>query len=126
MLAQVPGDDPIVTILGFCHSASFFEPLGGTNRINIAAAAPDEFSIRGPGEDAPLELACVRIRHGQLLDALGERFPTFHREGHQIVVQATRNNETASQQGAVLGGDSQPPFLVNRVPVFAKKHNTWD
>ena len=62
---SLASEQAIISILGMCFSGSFIselsgnipELLGGTsvlaenNRIVISAAAPDEFSIRGTGED---------------------------------------------------------------------------
>jgi hypothetical protein len=42
---------PVVVVLGMCHSGSFVPALSAPNRVVIAAAAADELSIRGPGEE---------------------------------------------------------------------------
>ena len=51
-------EQAIITILGMCFSGSFIgeisgniPELPGNNRIIVSAAAPDEFSIRGTGQD---------------------------------------------------------------------------
>ena len=55
---SLASQQPIITVLGMCFSGSFIDDLSGNipelpgnNRIIISAAAPDEFSIRGTGED---------------------------------------------------------------------------
>jgi len=43
-------DKPVITVIGTCFSGSWLKDLEGTNRINIASAAPGEESYRGPLE----------------------------------------------------------------------------
>ena len=54
-LAEVEGslasEQTIISVLGMCFSGSFIDEISGNNRIILSAAAPDEFSIRGTGQD---------------------------------------------------------------------------
>ena len=50
-LSGLAKEQSIVVVLGMCFSGSFIPAVSGVNRVVITAAARDEFSIRGPGDD---------------------------------------------------------------------------
>ena len=55
--AELASKENIILVFGYCFSGSFIEPLSEPGRILISASAPNERSIRGPGE--------VDSRHGE-------------------------------------------------------------
>ena len=50
-LTGLAKEQKVIVILGMCFSGSFIPAVSGENRIIITAAARDEFSIRGPGDE---------------------------------------------------------------------------
>ncbi len=57
-------DQEIIVILGFCHSGSFIDELGGENRVIITSAASDESSWKGP-DDGDVDEHGNVIRDGE-------------------------------------------------------------
>ena len=104
---SLAAEQPIISILGMCFSGSFIDKvsgnipeLPGNNRIIVSAAAPDEFSIRGTGEDD--------VRQGELF------VYTLFRELNQGLSLA-ESFQNASATVRQLSADRNLAITVNAV-----------
>ena len=103
---------PRIVILGMCFSGSFIPELAGLNRILISASAPDEFSIRGPGEAAERQGEQFVF---QLFRELGNRkslLESFQNSQNAVrALSSDRNLAVNSNNPSFPGENGQHPLL---------------